>query len=133
MSNVLVRQELETRLATFVSSNFPGTPVAWQNIAFTKPANGFWLEAFLIPNITPLRSVDGRTKTFYGLFQVNVWAKAGIGMRQAEVVADALQNSFPVTPKYGAMTVEKTTVNAPIRDDSGWVAVPVLINYRYDT
>ena len=86
MSNVLVRQELETRLATFVSSNFPGTPVAWQNIAFTKPANGFWLEAFLIPNITPLRSVDGRTKTFYGLFQVNVWAKAGIGMRQAEVV-----------------------------------------------
>ena len=34
-----IRQELESRLATFAASQTPPLKVAWENVPFTKPTN----------------------------------------------------------------------------------------------
>lgn len=136
MSQVAVRVQLESRLKAIneIFNPLKPYPISYQNVPFTKPASGIWLECFVIPNDSNLRDVSGAGKTFLGLFQVNVWTPVGAGMREVEQVVDRIQQTaFPVVPKIGAVSVEKTTAGPPISDDSGWIAVPVLINYRYET
>lgn len=133
MSNALIRQALETRLKAWADVQTPKPPVAYQNVSFTKPTTGYWLESFLIPSSAHERETSASKKTYLGMFQVNVWTPRGIGMQIAERTADSIVASFPVVPKIGVVSVESTKVDASISDESGWVAVPVLINYRYET
>lgn len=134
MSNAKIRAELETRLKTWADAQSPQIPIAFQNVAFTKPANGPYLEPFLMPNATLNRTVDGKRKTYIGLFQINCWAQSGTGMGAVEALAQSVVNLFPMLPKTGAVSIEKTPEAAhPLPDDTGWVIVPVTVEYRMET
>jgi hypothetical protein len=135
MSNAKIRAELETRLKTWADAQSPKIPIAFQNVAFTKPADGSpYMEPILMPNATINRTVDGKRKTYIGLFQVNCWAQSGNGMGTVEALAQSVVNLFPILPKTGAVSIEKTPeAEHPLMDDTGWVIVPVTIQYRMET
>lgn len=130
MSTAIVRAALETRLATWASTQ--SLPIAYQNVGFTKP-NGPWLEAILIPNLTMNKEITGTRKTMLGFFQVNVWTPQGQGTGQAEAIAQGIVDLFPMVPKFGSVSIESTpSVERTHPDEDGWAVTPVLITYRYE-
>lgn len=135
MSNQIVAAFFEGRLKTWADAQVPPVPVAYENVAFTKPDDGTpWLESFLIPNLTMNNEVTGRRKTHLGLFQVNVWVPKGEGMGRGRALSNSIINLFPLLPKVGAVSVEETpSATRPLDGDSNWVIVPVLIKYRYES
>jgi hypothetical protein len=134
MSNKIIRAELETRLKTWADAQNPKVPIAFEGASFTKPSAGQFLEPILIPNITLNREVSGTRKTLIGLFQVNCWAKAGSGMGAAEQLAQSVIDLFPLLPKTGLVSIEKTPyASAPMPDSAGWLVIPVTIQYRMET
>jgi hypothetical protein len=133
MSIQIVRAALESRLKAWADAQSPSIPVSFQNVSFVKPNDGVWLEAFLIPNDTFNRQVDGQGKTLHGFFHINCWTRTGSGMGQAEGVAEALVSLYPLFPKFGPVSIESTpSVDRPMLDESGWVVTPVLISYRFE-
>jgi hypothetical protein len=108
-------------------------PIAFENVPFVKPLDGVYLEAFLVPNITLDVAVDGSRQRHLGIFQVNCWAKSGKGMRQVEKLAQDVIDLFPLLPKVGVVSVDRTPVaESRLMDSAGWVIVPVTIPYRYE-
>jgi hypothetical protein len=134
MSNSIIRAELETRLKAWADAQVPKVPIAFEGVSFTKPNDGVFLEAFLIPSITLDTAVDGSRQRLLGMFQVNCWARSGKGMRQVEALAQSIINLFPLLPKTGAVSIEKTpNAESHILDSAGWIIVPVTISYRFET
>ena len=136
MSNATVRVALETRLKRIASTLNPVPPIAYQNAAFEKPTSGVWLECFVIPSATVDRGVQAQSKTYLGMFQINVWIQRGIGMGAAESIVDKIIAGFPSAvkdQKYAKLTISGVSEGASLDDTSGWVATPVLVTYRYDS
>lgn len=132
--NSVIRAELEARLKTWADAQNPKIPIAFQNVAFTKPSSGVFLEAYLIPNDTLHKEVSGARKTYIGLFQINCWAKSGQGMGDVEQLAQSVVGLYPMLPKTGPVSIEGTpSAERPIPDNSGWVIVPVTIKYRMES
>lgn len=135
MSDSKIRVELETRLLTWANAQTPKVPIAFQGVAFTKPTDGSpYLECFLLPAATLNRTVDGKRKTYIGLFQVNCWVQSGKGMGAVEALAQKVIDLFPILPKTGSVSVEQTpSAENSLLDDSGWLIVPVTVKYRMET
>lgn len=136
MSNIIIRQELATRLKTWADAQNPSVQIAYQNVPFLKPSTPGvpWLEAQLLPNVTLNNEVSGSRKTYMGIFQVNCWGLYGNGMRVIETLAQNVIDLFPVLPKTGLVSIEQTpTAENPLFDTAGWVIVPVTIKYRMET
>lgn len=136
MSNSVIRLELATRLKDWADAQDPPIEIAFQNVPFEKPGNPPvpFLESLFIPNTTLQKELSGSRKTYMGIYQVNVWAGYGRGMRQAEDIAQAIINLYPMLPKSGAVSIESTpTAEKPLWDTTGWVIVPVTIKYRMET
>lgn len=133
MSNATIRAELETRLKTWADAQTPKIPVSFEGVPFTKPASGTYLECFLIPAVTIDADVSATRQRRLGIFQVNCWIKSGTGMRQVETLAQNIIDLFPILPKTGAVSIESTPyADNSILDPSGWIAVPVSIQYRHE-
>lgn len=134
MSNSIIRAELETRLKAWADAQVPKVPIAFEGVSFTKPTDGVFLEAYLIPNLTLDTAVDGTRQRHLGIFQVNCWARSGKGMRQVEALAQNIINLFPLLPKSGMVSIEKTpNAESHLLDPSGWIIVPVTVSYRFET
>lgn len=136
MSIPIIRRELESRLLAWAQTQNPVPQIAFQNQAFTPPAqtaNVIWLECRLIPNLVSSRDVTATKETFKGLFQINVWSPSNAGMGRVESVAESIKASFPVVPKVGGVSIDSPPkIAAPI-DSNGWVATPIVISYRYES
>lgn len=119
----------------WANAQTPKVPIAFQGVAFTKPADGSpYLEPLLLPAATINKTVDGRRKTYIGLFQVNCWVQSGKGMGAVEALAQKVIDLFPMLPKTGSVSVEQTpSAENSLLDDSGWLIVPVAIRYRMET
>lgn len=133
MSNKVIRAELETRLKTWANAQVPPIPIAFQGRPFTKPTDGEFLEAFLLPNVTLHKEVSATRKTYFGLFQINCWARSGKGVGAVEQLAQDVIDLFPILPKTGAVSIEKTPYAESPDLDNGWLIVPVLVQYRMET
>lgn len=130
MSIPVIRQALETPLNTWATAN--SIPVAWQGQGFTKPSNGFFCEAILIPNNTLNREVSMQRTTLIGLFQVNVWMQKGKGTGALEAKAESVKALYPTLPK-GVVSIEQTPdIGRIILDDSGWLILPITVKWRYE-
>lgn len=128
-----VREELELRLKAFATTH--SLPVAYEGMFFKKPdPPAPFLECFLIPALTKNVTVDGTRNREVGLFQVNVWAPAGNGLKVADAIATNLVNAFPVVPKTGLVSIEQTPSKGKMMPDvAGWLIFPVTISYRYES
>lgn len=125
-----VRSEVESKLATFASSHNPPIPVAFENVPFTKPKAGNWLEIYFLGEKTINRDLAGEHYATYGMFQVSVYGKLGEGMGHLESLAHEIVALFPMVPKMLLTSVEATPNIGPriIVDD--FVSIPVTVRYR---
>lgn len=133
MSIPTIRAALESRLKTWADAQ--SIKVAYQSVAFTKPSPPApFLEATLIPNVAMNRDVAATHERHLGFFQVNCWAPSGLGMGQAEALAQSVKALYPVMPKTGSVSVETPPKidKALVDPTEAWVIVPVLITYRYE-
>lgn len=128
-----IRQELESRLATFANSQTPTLKVAWENVPFTKPTDEPFLECFLLSAGVVSATVDAKRTRERGTFQVNVWCPSGQGSSKVETLGDAIVKVFPVVPKIGAVSVEQPgNTGRLIVDISGWIILPISFPYRVE-
>ena len=134
MSNSIIRSELEVRLKTWADAQTPKIPVAFENISFLKPTAGPFLEPLLIPNMTMNNELSGVRKTHMGIFEVRCWFPTGRGMGDIEKLSNNIVNLFRLVPKVGKVSIENSPyAERPQFDEAGWIIVPVLILYRYES
>lgn len=134
MSNKIIRAELETRLKAWADAQVPKIPVAFEGVSFTKPTSGPFIECFLLPSATLDSNVSATRKTRLGIFHVNVWAQSGKGMGQVESLAQSIVELFPILPKTGTVSIERTPFAGDHQDDiAGWLIIPVTIQYRHES
>ena len=133
MSNSIIRSYFETKVKAWASAQVPVIPIAFEGASFTKPTTGPFLEPLLVPNVTMNHDISGNRKTMLGIFEVKVWYPSGRGMGGVEQIVNSLVSLFPLVPKVGSISVEKTPyAEHPHFDDAGWIIVPLMILYRYE-
>ncbi|TPL06684.1 DUF4128 domain-containing protein [Mesorhizobium sp. B2-4-11] len=122
---------LFARVAALVLS--PVLPIAWPNVAFTKPAGGY-LRVTHVPNTNRrlfLGSNDPHQRM--GLLQVDVFKPLNMGASTATEIAGLVAAHFPCDLRLtsGGVTVRVTKapdVSQAIADDTHWL-VPVTVRY----
>ena len=132
MSNVIIRKAFEDRLATWAAAQLPPLPIAYENRAFSPPANGRYLQAFLIPARTDSEFLEGNHRGYDGIFQVSIVMPLGSGTAQAGNIALALDAIYPVYFKDNAISIYITSPMSaapPIITDNTFV-LPVSCLYR---
>lgn len=135
MSNVIIRKYFETKLKTFADAQVPPIKTAFEQSAFTKPANqATFFECWLAPANTINVSTDGSRKRYLGYFQINIWVKEGQGSTIADGLAQQLIGLFPVVPKDSAVSVEQPGCqHLAFPDASGYSITPVDFYYRFES
>lgn len=125
-----VRSEIEAKLAQFAASQTPPLPLAYEGVEFTKPDTGEWLEIYFLDPYTQNRSVAADQHTVTGMFQVDCCGELGVGMGRVEALAREVVALFPIIPKVGIVSIEKTpnAGRGRIREDH--VFAPVTVSYR---
>lgn len=134
MSNVLIRTAFESRLATWAAAQTPPLPIAYENRAFTPPANNRYLRAYLIPARTASDYLEGTQRSYEGIFQVSIVQPLTAGTASASTIALALDALYPVSFLDGAMRVFITapmSIAAPIIEPNNYV-LPVSCFYRVE-
>jgi hypothetical protein len=134
MSNSLIRAALETRLKAWADAQVPRIPIAFESVSFSKPSSGVYLEPVLLPNVTVNSELSGSRHTYLGIFEVRCWCPVGSGMGIVDKLASDVIQLFPILPKVGNVSIENTPyAERPQYDEAGWVIVPVLMFYRYES
>lgn len=134
MSEKLIRNLFETRLATWAAARAPALPVAWENVGFTPPA-GTYLRAFLLRGDATSRDLYGDNRHRVGVFQVSIVCPAGNGAGAAESIAAELDALFPMnliltSGAFSVTQVSPLRTRPAIPDDR--FTVPVDFAYRAD-
>lgn len=135
MSHRIIRSLYEQRLAAWAAAR--SLPVAWQNVAFTPPASGIYLRAFLLPADTDSLDLEGKHRLYTGVFQVSIVAPNGNGSGAAEQLAvdlDALYpNALRLTSGAFAVQIVSPCSQGPTIPGDTHSTVPVSFRYRADT
>jgi hypothetical protein len=130
------KQSIETALFERVASLSlsPVLPVAWPNVPFTKPDNGY-LRVNHIPN-TSQRLFIGSSDPHraMGILQLDVFKPKNEGPSFALAAASAVAEWFGTDLKmrHGEVTVRVTKepdIVAAMPDDTHWM-VPVVVQYE---
>lgn len=132
MSNAIIAAFFETRIKTFAATESTTLTVAYEDVPFTPPERGAYLEIFLLPANTINCTVDGIRNRYLGIFQVNIYTKAGTGRKTSEILEKKIIDLFPVVPK-GTVSIEQTPSAYRIHQElAGWKCTAISINYRYE-
>lgn len=124
-----VRIEVETKLAAFAASK--GLPVAYEEKAFTKPAVGNWLGINFLGDASKTRNLDAGGHTEFGMFQVTVFGRSGLGLGAISTLAREVAGLFPVIPKMPLTSIEApANIGGSLNVGDGFVCVPVTLRYR---
>lgn len=120
-------------LAALVLS--PVLPVAYPDVAFTKPETGAWLEAMIFDVPTEAFAIanDG-TNIHSGLMQITVCAPEGIGSVNSRDIAGQIIAHFArgTRVKAGSITVriDKPGSIGPLIPDQPYTRTPVTIRFE---
>jgi hypothetical protein len=132
MSDIAIQTAFESALNTWATAN--NIPVAWENVRFSKPSSGVFVEPFIIPNANSNGNLSVSRITLRGLFQVNCWGVSGKGLRELNTLAQEIMDLFPSMYRNGNLSVDTPPARGrAIQDASGWTIIPVTIYYRYES
>lgn len=129
-----IASALAARLGTWADAE--GISVAWENVPFTPPANEMYLAVHDMP-VTP-RTIDlgSRSRTYSGVYQINVVAPAGSGRNSVVALAGRVAELFPEGLEIAGKDFTCWISSAPgiFRGVPTPVSytVPVSLNYRAD-
>lgn len=138
MSDKIIRSLFEGRLKTWATARVPPLPIAYEDVAFTPPADGSpYLRAFLLPANTTSEDLEGKHTAYRGVFQVSVVTKAGSGRGTAEGIADEIAALFPsnlaLTKTTFTVYVRSPMATAPAQQADTASLLPLSFTYRADT
>lgn len=128
-----IRVAIETRLKGFTDSQVPPIPVAWEGVPFTPPVSGFYIQAFFLPSTTINPNVGAIRRRETGGYQINIYAKDGVGSNAIEALSDQIVNLFPVFPKFDAVSIEQTPSVQVAFVEKDWRVIPIRMKYRYES
>lgn len=133
MSQATIRAEFESRLATWAAGR--GYPVAWENRAFSPPANGPYLRSNLLPASLAYLDLAAQSRQFAGVYQVGIILPGGGGPGLGDTLAAELNGVFPtggVMVRAGLrIWVTRPMSPAPaINEDDGRYFLPVSCTYE---
>lgn len=131
MTQRTLRLEIEAKVKAWAAVQTPVIPIAYENVAFTKPDNTF-IELYIIPATTVNNTVSANRKTLKGFIQFNIYTKEGSGTKKSEELAQALIDLFPVVPKTGSVSIEQTGSIMNSLYEAQWLVTPVRIRYRQE-
>jgi len=136
MSNVLVRRALETVLNTWANAQTPIVQVAWENTRFQTPIVRH-IRTHMLPGRTTQSTLEGRHRSFTGIFQVSIFEPTGNGPGAALALCDSLDLVYsPSTPiVIGGLTIFIVTpvTAGPAQQETEWHVCPMSFTYRADT
>jgi len=138
MSDKIIRSLFEGRLKMWATARVPALPIAYEDVAFTPPADGSpYLRAFMLPANTTSEDLEGKHTAYRGVFQVSVVTKAGIGRGTAEAIADEIYALFPnnmaLTKTNFTVYVRAPMSTASAQQGDTTTTLPLSIQYRADT
>ena len=125
------RSEIESRLATWASAQ--KIPVAFENVPFTKPATGSYLEIYMLESLSTNRDVSAQEIRTRGTFQINCYAPVGNGMATVEALASSVIALYPVVPKVGMVSIESPLNGSHATTMEGFMCIPVRGRYRVES
>lgn len=129
LTQMQIIDAMERRAMEFAEES--GLPIAMPNIKFDPPADGVWLECFVIPGETESMSLDGAMTSDVGIMQISVHYPSDAGMSAARNVADALIAFFPhnmaITVSGEKIWLDEPTTAARAINNQ----IPVTVNYSY--
>jgi hypothetical protein len=125
-----IRTEIETKLATFAAAQVPPIPVAYENVAFTKPTTGRYLEIHFLDSASKSRNVEANGKRVTGMFQINCYAPLGKGMASLEALRDAVVALYPVVPKMETVSIEAPLSWSGSFVQDAFICIPITGQYR---
>lgn len=134
MSNLVIRQGLETILNNWAQEQDPIIPLAPENIE-RRPTGNF-LECILIPSKNFTESLDGAHNCYSGIFQIIVNWRKGFGSGDACEVAESIAALYPCDSRITVGDLIITIIEPPsiltaVTTDRNF-CVPILTTYRYD-
>ena len=125
------RNEIETTLANVAASL--NMPVAYENVAFTKPQNGMWMEIFILGETNTERNVQASGMRRRGVFTINVYWPINSGLGDLEGVVEAVIAAFPVFPKL----MNTVSIDSPLSRGRSMpvdmsAMIPITGSYRVE-
>jgi hypothetical protein len=139
MSEAIIAKLIENRVLAWGDDE--DIPIAFENVAFDPPA-GIYARVFHLPATTTSAFLEGRQKTFSGIYQVSVVAPQGDGAGRARDAGMSLSARFPVNlvlidGAFSLQIVTPVTLGPAIVDSEGAktarYTIPCGFQYRADT
>lgn len=128
-----IRSELESKLITFGSAQYPTIPVAVQNVSFTKPAGKPFLEIIFLASVTINPAVDAAGERETGLMQINVCIPEGVGTKAANDLIASIKALYPVLPKTGTVSIDQPPqIGTGFSRTDGYWVIPMTFKYRQE-
>lgn len=132
MSIAIIRQALELHLS---NTEGLGLPIAFENVAFVRPADGSpYCESRLLPADPDDSMLGARTYIERGVYQVTLCYPQGKGPKDSDAKAQAIRNRFArgVTLTRNGIAVHlvgEPRVRAGFPDAGVW-RVPVTVAWQ---
>lgn len=137
MSKRQIRAAFESRLSAWAAGRDTPLRIAWENAPFTPAVGESYLRAFLLPAPTGSQDLEGKHRSYIGIFQVNIIGASGTGARRVEEIAEELEALFPLSLRLattsGTVLVYEPMSQGPALPDGGTFTLPVWCRYRMDT
>lgn len=137
MSKRLIRQALETRLATWAAAHSPALRIAFENVSFRPNTGETYLRAYLLPANTSSDDLAGAHRGYTGVFQVSIVVPPNSGTGAAATIEAELDALFPVNLQIlvGGLAVQMMTPmsGSGAIDDDDATTISVSTRYRADT
>lgn len=127
--------DISKALALMLETNFSARyPIAFENIEFTPPVNGVYLEENTLPAETDNPFIQGTAKVLAGIYQVTVVCPLNTGSQAGGLIAAEVAGLFandtpvPVSGSSTAYIDGHPSVFTGIVDGSSY-RIPVSIPY----
>lgn len=132
MSQALIRQAFEVKLAAWAAAQTPAITVAYENVNFTIPT-GRYVRAFVLPGESTNLDLECKARRYVGVFQVSLFMPIGVGAGAAGALVASLDTAFsPDTPlTAGGLEVWLTSPMSagPAQQEADRFIVPVSCRY----
>ncbi|MEO6679498.1 MAG: phage tail terminator-like protein [Pseudomonas sp.] len=138
MSDRIIRSLFEARLKAWASARVPALPIAYEDVAFTPPANNArYLKIFLLPGSTDSDDLEGKHTSYRGVLQISVVTKAGEGRGAAGLIADEISALYPnnmaLTKAEFTVFIRSPMATAGAIQGDTTSSLPLSFQYRADT
>ncbi|MCK7252838.1 phage tail terminator-like protein [Enterobacter roggenkampii] len=114
-----------------------GIPVSWDNVEFTPPETGIYLQSHDLPATPYSIDLAGRCQVYPGVYQVNVIARTATGRTLAALTAKKItalfhHNLVLVGEGFTCWVLSLPGIHRGINNGVNWT-VPVSLTYRAET